>query len=104
MSGTRCKPKAAAVLRDNEVWGDLAAWNRANGEDNSEQLERLRKNLRKAQRAELTPRQAQLLHLRYDLNMSISEIAEAQGIQKSTVSRTLRRGRERLKRCLKYSL
>lgn len=102
MKGTRCKPRGAA-LRDNETFGDLEVWKRANGEDNSEQLARLRKNLRLARRAELTPRQAQLLHLRYDLGMTVSQIAEAQGVQKSTVSRTLRRGRERLKKCLKYS-
>ena len=74
------------------------------GEDNSEQLERLRRNLRRVRRAELTPRQAQLLHLYYDLGYSMSGIAGELGIDKSTVSRTISRGRERLKRYLQYSL
>ncbi len=104
MSGTRYKPRPAAARRDNEFLGDLAAWNRASGEDNSERLERLRKNLRLARQLELTPRQAEMLHLHYDLGLSVTQIAREQGIYKSSVSRTLRRGRERLKRYLKYSL
>ena len=66
----RRAPQRALTRRDNEFMGDLAAWERENGEDNSEQLERLRRNLRRVRRAELTPRQAQLLHLYYDLGYS----------------------------------
>ncbi|MDE6934517.1 MAG: sigma-70 family RNA polymerase sigma factor [Oscillospiraceae bacterium] len=100
----RRAPQRALTRRDNEFMGDLAAWERENGEDNSEQLERLRRNLRRVRRAELTPRQAQLLHLYYDLGYSMSGIAGELGIDKSTVSRTISRGRERLKRYLQYSL
>ena len=89
--------------RDNEFWGDMAAWERENGEDNSEQLERLRRNMRKVRERELTARQAELLHLYYDLGLSMPRIAEQLGISKSAVSRTLKRGRERLKRYLQYS-
>ena len=100
----RRAPQRALTRRDNECMGDLAAWERENGEDNSEQLERLRRNLRRVRSAELTPRQAQLLHLYYDLGYSMSGIAGELGIDKSTVSRTISRGRERLKRYLQYSL
>ena len=93
MAGARNRVQPAIVRRDNEFMGDLAAWERENGEDNSEQLERLRRNLRRVRSAELTGRQAEMIHLYYDL-----------GITKSTVSRTLARGRERLKRYLQYSL
>ena len=89
--------------RGREVLGDLAAWERANGEDNSEAIARLRRNLRRVRREELTSRQAEMLHLYYDLGMSIPQIAREQGVHKSSVSRTLRRGRERLKRYLQYS-
>ncbi len=101
---SRRAPQRALTRRDNEFMGDLAAWERENGEDNSEQLERLRRNLRRVRSAELTPRQAQLLHLYYDLGYSMSGIAGELGIDKSTVSRTISRGRERLKRYLQYSL
>lgn len=104
MAGARNRVQPAIVRRDNEFMGDLAAWERENGEDNSEQLERLRRNLRRVRSAELTPRQAQLLHLYYDLGYSMSGIAGELGIDKSTVSRTISRGRERLKRYLQYSL
>ena len=104
MAGARNRVQPAIVRRDNEFMGDLAAWERENGEDNSEQLERLRRNLRRVRSAELTPRQAQLLHLYYDLGYSMSGIAGELGIDKSTVSRTIARGRERLKRYLQYSL
>ena len=104
MAGARNRVQPAIVRRDNEFMGDLAAWERENGEDNSEQLERLRRNLRRVRSAELTPRQAPLLPLYYDLGDSMSGIAGELGIDKSTVSRTISRGRERLKRYLQYSL
>lgn len=96
-------PKKALTLRDNEIWGDLAAWERDNSEDNEEQLERLRRNLKRVRDVELTDRQAEMIHLYYDLGMSIPQIAREQGLHKSSVSRTLKRGRERLKRYLQYS-
>lgn len=89
--------------RNNEVWGDLAAWEQESSGDNSEQLSRLRRNLRRVRAQELTPRQEEMLHLYYDLGMSIPQIAREKGLNKSSVSRALARGRERLKRYLQYS-
>lgn len=103
MGGGRGNAKKAITRRDNEFLGDLAAWEQANGEDNSDQLERLRRNLKKVRCMELTPRQAEMVHLYYDLGLSMPQIARELGIGKSSVSRTLARGRERLKRYLQYS-
>lgn len=104
MAGARYNPpRKALTRRDNEFMGDLAAWEQANGEDNSEQLARLRRNLRRVRESELTDRQAEMIHLYYDLGMSITQIAQEKGVNKSSVSRTLKRGRERLKRYLQYS-
>ena len=89
--------------RNNEFIGDLSAWNQANSEDNSEQLERLRRNMRRVREVELTDKQAEMIHLYYDLGMSIPQIAREKGLHKSSVSRPLARGRERLKRYLQYS-
>ena len=86
-----------------EFFADLAAWNRENGEDNSEQLQRLRRNLRRARKSELTTRQAQMLHLYYDLGLTMAQVAQELGVNKSSVSRTIARGRQRLRRCLQYS-
>ena len=89
--------------RDNEFLSDLTAWEQEDSEDNSEQLSRLRRNMRRVRQQELTPRQEEMLHLYYDLGMTIPQIAQEKGLNKSTVSRTLARGRERLKRYLQYS-
>ena len=96
-------PKKALTRRDNEFLGDLAAWERENAEDNGEQLERLRRNLRKVRELELTEKQAEAVHLSYDLGLSIPQIARERGVHKSSVSRTLARARERIKRYLQYS-
>jgi len=90
--------------RASEWIGDLTVWNRQNAEDNSDHLERLRRGLRQARERELTSRQRQVLELYYDQGMNIPRIAEELGVNRSTVSRTLRRARERLYRCLRYAL
>ena len=53
---------------------------------------------------ELTPRQQQVLTLYYDRRLTIPQIAGQLGVNRSTVSRTLRRARERLYRYLRYGL
>lgn len=90
--------------RSSEWIGDMTVWLRDNAEDNSLQLERLRRNLRRAREQELTPRQQDLLRLHYEQNLTVTEIAERLQVHPSTVSRTLRRARERLRRCLQYTL
>lgn len=90
--------------RASEWIGDLTVWNRQNAGDNSERLERLRRNLRQARERELTPRQRQLVSLYYDQGMTIPQIAGELGLNRSTVSRTLRRARDRLYRYLRYAL
>lgn len=89
--------------RASEFEGDMAVWIRKNAGDNGEQMERLMRNLRKAREEELTPRQRQMLEMRFDQNMNGAEIAEALGVNRSTVSRTILRAKNRLRRCLKYS-
>ena len=90
--------------RASEWIGDLTVWNRQNAEDNSERLARLRRGLRQARERELTPRQRQMLELYFDRGMNIPQIAEELGLNRSTVSRTLRRAKDRLYRCLRYAL
>ena len=91
-------------IRNNEVYGDMAAWLRENAEDNESDVRRLKRNLRLAREEELTPRQRQLMQMRFEQNMSVSEIAEALGLDKSTVSRTITRAKQRLYKCLRYCL
>ena len=91
-------------MRGNEVYGDLAAWQRANAPDNELELERLTRNLRMARREMLTPRQQQLLRMHYDEGKTVTAIAKELGIQKSSVSRTLTRAKRQLYLCLRYGL
>lgn len=90
--------------RSSEWPGDMTVWLQENSGDNREQLDRLLRNLRKARTQELTPRQQQILEMRFEQNMSGAEIARELGLNRSTVSRTLRRAQERLRRCLQYAL
>ena len=72
------------------------------GEDNSASRRRLLMNMRAAIRSELTPRQMEMVKMYYLEEMTMERIGEELEVNKSTVSRTLKRSRERLRRCLKY--
>ena len=90
--------------RSSEWIGDMTVWLRANAGDNSEQMTRLRRNLRRDREQELTQRQREMVALYYDRGMTMPQIAERLGVSRSTVSRTLRRARDRLYRFLRYTL
>lgn len=90
--------------RSSEWLGDMTVWRRANAEDNGEQMTWLRRNLRLARERELTERQREMVALYYDQGMTMPQIAERLGVNRSTVSRTLRRARDRLHRFLRYTL
>ena len=51
---------------------------------------------------ELTALQQQTLHDYYFRHMTIPQIAQERGVNKSTVSRTLRRAEAQIRRFLKY--
>ena len=97
--------RAAPVLtfRNNEFLGDMAAWAREHCQNNEEQMERLCKNLRTAREIALTQRQQQLMQMYYDEGQTMTAIARELNLNRSTVSRDLARGRERLRRCLRYT-
>ena len=60
------------------------------------------RRIRRVIEAELTPRQRDTLTAYYFRQMTIPQIAREQGVNKSTVSRTLHRAETRLQRCLRY--
>ena len=80
---------------------DLIRWASLLGEDNGEEMAVLRRRLAGALREELTPRQREVLALYYQRTMNLAQIGAVLGVRPSTVSRTLRRGEERLRRCLR---
>ena len=83
---------------------DMAAYSRQISETNtnSNELSRLKRNLIRALREDVTPRQRQALLLYYAEGLNMREIGEQLGVDKSTVSRTIKRGEQRLHRCLRY--
>ena len=91
-------------LRNNEFYGDMAAWLRANAQDNDREMNRLKRNLRLARQEALTARQQQMLRMNFEQNKTVTEIARELGVNKSTVSRTLARAKKRLYQCLRYAL
>ena len=62
------------------------------------QLQRVRRVIRE----ELTELQREILTAYYFQEMTIPQIAEIRGVNKSTVSRTLKRAEQKLQRYLKY--
>ena len=89
-------------IRNNEFYGDMAAWLRANAQDNDGELLRLKRNLRLARQEALTARQ--LLRMNCEQNQTVTEIAQELGVTTSTGSRTLLRAKRRLYQCLRYAL
>ena len=82
----------------------LCLWRLEQSGDNQERIRRLLSNLPLAVQQELTPRQREILQMRFTGGMSITGIAKELGLNKSTVSRSLTRSVERLYRSLRYSL
>ena len=64
--------------------------------------EQLMKRMKTVIREELTALQRETLLLYYFEKMTIPQIALQRGVNKSTVSRTLRRAEDKLRRFLKY--
>ena len=81
---------------------DMAVYARQMSADNSQEISRLKRNLIRALREDVTPRQRQTLLLYYSDGLNMREIGERLGVDKSTVSRTIKRGERRLQRCLRY--
>ena len=82
----------------------LCLWRQEQSGDNQERIRRLLSNLPLAVQQELTPRQREILQMRFTGGMGITGIAKELGLNKSTVSRSLTRSVERLYRSLRYSL
>lgn len=81
---------------------DMAVYSRQMSADNSREISRLKRNLIRCLREDVTERQRQVLLMYYAEGKNMREIGEEMGVDKSTVSRTIQRGERRLQRCLRY--
>ena len=82
----------------------LCLWKQEQAGDNQDRIRRLLSTLPLAVHQELTPRQRQILQMRFTGGMSVTAIAKELRLNKSTVSRSLNRSMERLYKSLRYSL
>lgn len=90
-----------------EVFGDHFPWvdnTSAYYSDNSKQLEMLKRSLNKAIKSELTECQRIAVEEFFYNGKSVTQIALELGVNKSTVSRHLKRAKEKLSHALKYGL
>lgn len=83
---------------------DMAVYMRQIAQENEDRgaHDRLVRNLVRCIREEVSPRQRELLLMYYVNGLNQCQIAAALGVNKSTVSRTISRGEQRLRRCLRY--
>lgn len=83
---------------------DMAVYARALSEEstNADTLKTLKENLLVAIRQELTGKQREYIQLYYAEGLNMNEIGERVGVDKSTVSRTIKRGEAHLRRCLRF--
>lgn len=83
---------------------DMAAYMRQLSEQNTntDHVERLKRNLIRCLKEDVTPRQRTVLTLYYVQQLSQKEIAQKLNVDRSTVSRTILRGERKLQRCLRY--
>ncbi len=94
----------ARYARGGRYAADMAVYSRALQEENTndETIRGLKRNLTLALRQDITPRQREVMFLYYGQRLNTREIGEILGVDRSTVSRTLKRGEATLRRCLRY--
>ena len=88
--------------RGKKYAADMARYSIQMAGDNSQEINRLKRNLIRALQEDVTQRQRQTLLMYYGQGYNMREIGERLGVDKSTVSRTIKRGEQRLQRCLRY--
>ena len=75
---------------------DMALYSMQMASDNSKEISRLKRNLIRALQEDVTERQRQTLLMYYAQGYNML------GVDRSTISRTIKRGERRLQRCLRY--
>ena len=97
MSGTRYR-------RGGLYAADMARYARMISEENTNtrELTQVKLALWRAIHEDVSEKQRQYLLLYYGEGLNMNEIGERMGVDKSTVSRTIKRGEDRLRRCLRY--
>lgn len=94
------KPKRISL----DLFGDSTPW-LADGFESGRDVrfaEKAKRLVKKVIETELTPLQRELVYEYYSGNLTVTEIAKKRGVNKSSVSRSLKAARERVGHALKY--
>lgn len=102
MTGGTAEMSDTRYRSEHSYVADMAHYIRNTAGDNSDQMGRIKKNLVRAMNEDITPRQREYLRLYYGSGINMREIGDRFGVDTSTVSRTIKRGERRLRRCLRY--
>lgn len=83
---------------------DMAQYARMISEQNTNtrELTQVKLALWRALHEDVTEKQRDYLLLYYGEGLNMNQIGERMGVDKSTVSRTIKRGEDKLRRCLRY--
>ena len=97
MPGTRYR-------RGDLYAADMAHYARVLSEQNTntQEMDRVKLALWRALHEDISEKQLSYMFLYYNEGLNMSEIGQRLGVDKSTVSRTIKRGEYRLRRCLRY--
>lgn len=96
MSFSRCSGRVRKATPEMRLFVEQIAGH------NSEAHSKLIRNLRRAMLEELTDRQRQIMMMYHADELNMRQIADVLSIHPSTVSRTLKRAENNLRRCLRY--
>ena len=92
----------AGIQYNREYYNEYQQYMMRLGDDNAKTRERLLINLRRAIMEEITEKEWQAMQMYYVYQIKMTDIARELGVNISTVSRNISRGRAKLKRCLWY--
>ena len=104
MKGVITEMSATRYRRGAAYAADMAEYARAisNQNTNTDTMSRVKQNLIRALREDVTPKQRTALLLYYGEGLNMREIGARMWVDKSTISRNIKRGEDRLRRCLRY--
>ena len=92
----------AGVQTGRDFYYEYRSYLNSLGGDNSAACTRLVRNLRRAMAEELTEKERRAVELYYIDGVKMVEIARITGVNPSTVSRSIKRAKRKLRRALRY--
>lgn len=87
-----------------EMLASLESYEKQNGADNTRSIELFCKYLKIAMKTELNEKQNDIMNKYYFQHMKLREIADIYGVNVSTISRYLKRSRNKIRRAMQFTV